>query len=101
MVRNCIARKGAGLLTCGSETSGSIRNVLAHDLIAYGTGTTLRLKSSMNRGGTVENIYMTRVEADGVTHILSVDLNWNRNIVILPCRKNMKEKMFLNTGLLC
>ena len=77
VVRNCIARKGAGLLTCGSETSGSIRNVLAHDLIAYGTGTTLRLKSSMNRGGTVENIYMTRVEADSVTHILSVDLNWN------------------------
>ena len=38
VVRNCIARKGAGLLTCGSETSGSIRNVLAHDLIAYGTG---------------------------------------------------------------
>lgn len=37
----------------------------------------LRLKSSMNRGGTVENIYMTRVEADSVTHILSVDLNWN------------------------
>ena len=69
VVRNCIARKGAGLLTCGSETSGSIRNVLAHDLIAYGTGTTLRLKSSMNRGGTVENIYMTRVEADSVTHI--------------------------------
>ena len=77
VVRNCIARKGAGLLTCGSETSGSIRNVLAHDLIAYGTGTTLCLKSSMNRGGTVENIYMTRVEADSVTHILSVDLNWN------------------------
>lgn len=37
----------------------------------------MRLKSSMNRGGTVENIYMTRVEADSVTHILSVDLNWN------------------------
>ncbi|WP_347020835.1 glycoside hydrolase family 28 protein [Bacteroides finegoldii] len=77
VVRNCIARKGAGLLTCGSETSGSIRNVLAHDLIAYGTGTVLRLKSSMNRGGTVENIYVTGVEADSVSNVLEVDLNWH------------------------
>ncbi len=77
VVRNCIARKGAGLLTCGSETSGSIRNVLAHDLIAYGTGSVLRLKSSMNRGGTVENIYVTGVEADSVSNVLEVDLNWH------------------------
>ena len=77
VVRNCIARKGAGLLTCGSETSGSIRNVLAHDLIAYGKGSVLRLKSSMNRGGTVENIYVTGVEADSVSNVLEVDLNWH------------------------
>ena len=77
VVRNCIARKGAGLLTCGSETSGSIRNVLAHDLIAYGTGYVLRLKSSMNRGGTVENIYVTGVEADSVSNVLEVGLNWH------------------------
>lgn len=77
VVRNCIARKGAGLLTCGSETSGSIRNVLAHDLTAYGTGSVLRLKSSMNRGGAVENIYVTGVEADSVSNVLEVDLNWH------------------------
>ena len=77
VIRNCTARKGAGLVTCGSETSGSIRNVLAHDLIAYGTGSVLRLKSSMNRGGTVENIYVTGVEADSVSNVLEVDLNWH------------------------
>lgn len=77
VIRNCTARKGTGLVTCGSETSGSIRNVLAHDLIAYGTGSVLRLKSSMNRGGTVENIYVTGVEADSVSNVLEVDLNWH------------------------
>ena len=77
VVRNCIARKGAGLLTCGSETSCSIRNVLSPYLIAYGTGSVLRLKSSMNRGGTVENIYVTGVEADSVSNVLEVDLNWH------------------------
>ena len=31
----------------------------------------------MNRGGTVENIYMTQVTADHVRHVLAADLNWN------------------------
>ena len=56
VIRNCIARKGAGLITCGSETSGSIRNVLGYNLEAIGTYTVLRPKSAMNRGGTIENI---------------------------------------------
>lgn len=77
VIRNCIARKGAGLITCGSETSGSIRNVLGYNLHAYGTYTALRLKSAMNRGGTVENIYMTNVKADSVKNILAADLNWH------------------------
>lgn len=77
VIRNCIARKGAGLITCGSETSGSIRNILAYDLEAIGTSAVLRLKSAMNRGGVIENIYMTRVEAENVQHVLAADLNWN------------------------
>lgn len=77
VIRNCIARKGAGLITCGSETSGSIRNILGYDLKAFGTSTVLRLKSAMNRGGIIENIYMTRVEADSTHHVLAADLNWN------------------------
>ena len=34
VIRNCTARSGAGLVTCGSETSGSIRNILCSDLKA-------------------------------------------------------------------
>ena len=77
VIRNCTAHKGAGLITCGSETSGGIRNVLGYDLKALGTSAVLRLKSAMNRGGTIENIYMTRVEADSTRHVLAADLNWN------------------------
>ncbi|KAA6328413.1 Exo-poly-alpha-D-galacturonosidase, partial [termite gut metagenome] len=43
----------------------------------YGTSSVLRLKSAMNRGGTVESVYMTNVKADSVRNVLSVDLNWN------------------------
>ena len=76
VIRNCTTRKGGGLITCGSETSGSIRNILGYDLKAKGTSAVLRLKSALNRGGTVENIYMTRVEADSVEHVLIAELNW-------------------------
>lgn len=79
VIRNCTALRGGGLITCGSETSGSIRNILGYDLKAVGTSAVMRLKSAMNRGGIVENVYMTRVEADSVRHVLVAELNWNPN----------------------
>lgn len=92
VIRNCIARKGAGLITCGSETSGSIRNVLGYDLKAFGTSAVLRLKSAMNRGGVIENIYMTRVEADSTRHVLAADLNWNPSYSYSTLPEAYKDK---------
>nr|WP_319399826.1 glycosyl hydrolase family 28 protein [uncultured Carboxylicivirga sp.] len=77
VIRNCYAGLGAGLFTCGSETSGSIRNVVAYNLKAENTIFGLRFKSAMNRGGTVENIYLSNIEMNKVRYPLSVDLNWN------------------------
>ncbi|MDL2241699.1 glycoside hydrolase family 28 protein [Bacteroidales bacterium OttesenSCG-928-L03] len=77
LIRHCTAQKGAGLITCGSETSGGIRNILGYDLKARGTATVLRLKSSLNRGGFVENIYLTGIEADSVARVIEAGLNWN------------------------
>ena len=59
------------------EVITDIRYVLGYNLQAYGTSSTLRLKSALNRGGTVEYIYMTDVIADGVQNVLAADLNWN------------------------
>ncbi|MCC8172889.1 MAG: glycoside hydrolase family 28 protein, partial [Odoribacter sp.] len=77
IIRDCITRRGVGLITCGSETSGSIRYILGYNLKAQGTNTAIRLKSAINRGGTVEHVYITQVEADSVRLVLGVDLNWN------------------------
>lgn len=92
VIRNCTARKGAGLITCGSETSGSIRNVLGYNLKAIGTSAVLRLKSAMNRGGTIENIYMTHVTAENVRHVLAADLNWNPSYSYSTLPKEFEEK---------
>ncbi|GHT24144.1 hypothetical protein AGMMS4957_16700 [Bacteroidia bacterium] len=76
-IRNCITRKGAGLMTCGSETSGDIRYIYCTASKAIGTSAALRIKSATTRGGTVEHIYMNNVQTDSVKHVLNCDMNWN------------------------
>lgn len=77
VLRNNIARKGAGLVTCGSETSGGIRDIVGYDLTAIGTSGGARFKSAFTRGGTVENIWLTGLKLIDVGTPIVVDLNWN------------------------
>ena len=76
VIRDCIAGHGDGLFTCGSETSGGIRNIVAYNLKGIGTKYGLRFKSTIQRGGVIENIYLNNIEMIGVTDPLVVDLNW-------------------------
>ncbi len=77
VIRNCISRAGGGLITFGSETSGSIRHILAHDLKAKGTGVGIRFKSARTRGGTVEDIHIRGIEMTDVGTSIEVSMNWN------------------------
>ena len=77
VIRDCIAGHGDGLFTCGSETSGGIRNIVAYNLKGIGTKYGLRFKSTIQRGGTIENIYLSDIEMIGVRDPFIVDLNWN------------------------
>jgi len=76
VIRDCIAGHGDGLFTCGSETSGGIRNIVAYNLKGIGTKYGLRFKSTIQRGGIIENIYLNNIEMIGVTDKFVVDLNW-------------------------
>ena len=77
VIRKCIARKGGGLLTLGSETSGGIRHVLATDLVAKGTGNGFHIKSATTRGGTIEDIHFNNVTMDSVGNAFMFTMNWN------------------------
>lgn len=77
VIRNCVAGHGDGLFTCGSETSGSIRNIVAYNMKGIGTKYGLRFKSTCQRGGMIENIYLGNVEMRGVRDPFVVDLNWH------------------------
>lgn len=76
-IRKCIARKGGGLLTIGSETSGGIRHIVATDLLAIGTGNGLNMKSATTRGGIVEDIYFQNIQMDTVGNAFKMTMNWN------------------------
>jgi polygalacturonase len=77
VIRKSIARKGGGLLTLGSETSGGIRHVLAEDLVAMGTGNGFHIKSATTRGGTVEDIHFRNITMDSVGNAFMYTMNWN------------------------
>ncbi|HVS97206.1 MAG TPA: glycosyl hydrolase family 28 protein [Puia sp.] len=77
VIRHCTARKGGGLLTIGSETSGGIRHVLATDLTARGTGNGFHIKSATTRGGTVEDIHVRNIRMDSVGNAILFTMNWN------------------------
>jgi polygalacturonase len=77
VIRKCIARRGGGLLTLGSETSGGIRHVLATDLIAMGTGNGFHIKSATTRGGTIEDIHFQNITMDSVGNAFMYTMNWN------------------------
>ena len=76
VIRKCVARRGAGLVTLGSETSGGINHVLATDLYAKHTDNGLRVKSAFNRGGVVEDIYFQNSVLDSVRNVFQFNLNW-------------------------
>lgn len=77
VIRDCYAGLGAGLFTIGSETSGGIKHVVAYNLVAEGTSYGLRFKSTTQRGGSIEDIYLSNITMKNVKLPLSVNLNWN------------------------
>ena len=77
VIRDCETGYGHGLFTCGSETSGGIRNIVAYNLKANGTGYGLRFKSTTQRGGIIENIWISNVEMVNVQSPFVIDMNWH------------------------
>ena len=68
VIQNCTMQSGHGGLTIGSEMSAGVENVYARNLtmqnenwVSNPLNIGLRFKSSMNRGGFIQNVYITDV----------------------------------------
>jgi polygalacturonase len=79
IVRNCTMRDGHGGITVGSEISGGVRNLFAHDctLDSADLWTALRVKNNASRGGKLENFYFRNITVGQVSRsVVEIDFNY-------------------------
>ncbi len=61
VMRDCIAYHGHGGFVIGSNTDGGIRNIYVDNCDFIGTDIGLRFKSARDRGGLVDNIFISNI----------------------------------------
>ena len=77
VIRDNVCRRGGGVVSFGSETSGGIRHVVAYHDTGIGTSEGIRFKSARTRGGTVEDILILGITLSNVPLPFTFDLDWN------------------------
>ncbi|MGD1045970.1 MAG: glycoside hydrolase family 28 protein [Bacteroidota bacterium] len=68
VIADCIVYHGHGGFVIGSETYGGTRNISVRNCIFIGTDVGLRFKSSRNRGGLTENIYIDGIQMKNIVN---------------------------------
>ena len=79
IIRNCTMRDGHGGITVGSEISGGVRNLFAHDnkLDSPDLWTAIRVKNNASRGGKLENFYYKNNTVGQVSRaVVEIDFNY-------------------------
>lgn len=79
IIRNCTMKDGHGGITVGSEISGGVRNLFAHDckLDSADLWTALRVKNNASRGGKLENFYFKNITVGQVSRaVVEIDFNY-------------------------
>ena len=79
IIRNCTMKDGHGGITVGSEISGGVRNLFAHDckLDSADLWTALRVKNNASRGGKLENFYFRNITVGQVSRaVVEIDFNY-------------------------
>lgn len=91
VVRHNLTRRGGGMLSFGSETSGGIRHVVAYDNRGIGTSEGLRFKSARTRGGYVEDVLIRNIKMENVPLPFTFTLNWNPSYSYATIPKDIKD----------
>jgi polygalacturonase len=76
-IDHCKFLSGYGL-TIGSEVTGSVYEIKVHDLEFVGCDCGIRMKSSAERGGAIENVFVENLQMKNVRFPFSWILNWHR-----------------------
>ncbi len=89
IIRNCRFGSGHGVIDCGSEISGWIRNVHATNCTVDGLTDTdpkygyynpvVRFKTALGRGGGAENIIVENFHIKNVARLISCEIPFGQN----------------------
>ncbi|TJZ62134.1 glycoside hydrolase family 28 protein [Sphingobacterium olei] len=74
VVRYCLAERGHGGLTVGSETAGQVQQVYVHDCAFDGTDVGIRFKTRRPRGGGGNNMFFENIRMNVVHSALRWDM---------------------------
>lgn len=66
LIRHNVGLQGHGGIVVGSEMSGGVENVYAHDCEFYGTDRVVRLKTGRGRGAYIRNCWFIDLKADTI-----------------------------------
>ena len=91
LIKNNMIRRGGGVLSFGSETSGGIRHVVALDNRGVGTKEGIRFKSAKTRGGYVEDVLVRGMRLENVPLPFTFTLNWNPSYSYATIPAGMKD----------
>jgi len=71
-ITNCTVHHAQSALAIGSETSGSVRNIVASNITAKDTVNGIHIKSRRGRGGVVENIRFDNWTMENVGQAIAI-----------------------------
>ncbi len=77
VIRHNLTRRGAGIVSFGSETSGGIRHIVAYDDTGIGTSEGIRFKSARTRGGCIEDVLVRDIRMERVPRPFTFTLDWD------------------------
>jgi polygalacturonase len=72
IIRNCVLNSGVNAFAVGSEMSGGVRDVFIENCQLKAGQHALNFKTNLDRGGTVENIFIRNIEADSLEKALFI-----------------------------
>ncbi len=98
-IRDNLIRRGGGIISFGSETSGGIRHVVALNNRGIGTKEGIRFKSAKTRGGFVEDILVRGLKMENVPLPFTFTLNWNPSYSYATIPAGMNDVPFYWTVL--
>jgi polygalacturonase len=90
-IRDNLIRRGGGIVSFGSETSGGIRHVVALNNRGIGTKEGVRFKSAKTRGGFVDDVLVHGLKMESVPLPFTFTLNWNPSYSYATIPEGMKN----------